>query len=146
MIGSGGRFRRLTFSVCIATALCASENPEFRKNSLPFHPDGRVGEHDSLTGTKRIDCLTWSVPAGVAIIPRSATMRRAGAVENTTVLRGMFCGLALALPPASGEALHHITRCDVSRPERSAGHRPCRRPPLAESGRIKAALCLASVM
>ena len=23
-----------------------------------------VGEHDSMTGTKRSDCLAWSVPAG----------------------------------------------------------------------------------
>ena len=27
--------------------------------------------------------------------------------------RGIFCGLARDLPPAAGEALHPITRCNI---------------------------------
>jgi hypothetical protein len=51
--------------------------------------------------------------------------------------RGIFCGLARNLPPASGEGITSHNSMQHIAPERSAGNRPCRRPPLAESGRIR---------
>ncbi len=55
----------------------------------------------------------------------------------TKPLRGIFCGLARDLPPASGEGITSHNSMQHIAPQRSAGNRPCRRPPLAESGRIR---------
>ena len=50
---------------------------------------------------------------------------------------GMRCGLALDLPSASEEALHHDNSMHHMALERSGRHHPCRRTPLAERGRIR---------
>ena len=51
--------------------------------------------------------------------------------------RGIFCGLALDLPPASGEGItSHNSRWGIGA-ERSGADRPRRRPPLAERGEIR---------
>jgi hypothetical protein len=51
--------------------------------------------------------------------------------------RGIFCGLARDLPPAAGEGITSHNSMQHIAPKRSEGHRPCRRPPLAECGRIR---------
>ena len=63
-------------------------------------------------------------------------MRRSGGFVNRPH-RGIYCGLARDLPPASGEGITSHNSMQHIAPQRSAGHRPCRRTPLAESGRIR---------
>ena len=70
----------------------------------------------------------------------------AAGVRDHNRTSGMRCGLALVLPSASEEALHHITRCLILRRSFSAGHRPCRRPPHRGARQDQAALCDTSVM